>query len=199
MGGNLMKKNKIVSGIAILIMLLITVPACHRDCPTCLKPPEPGSYYVYLADYLREYNPVIWVVDSRIDAVIDSIETPSNDITVMDVSADGRYLAILIPSADTDYVFDCGSGQIVTRITPAGIPVLTNDGNSVIICNLGGGQPGKYDIATGALISHDTLIYTNYGKSLSKPWIYGTVTNFDSASICIYDYEAMQIVKAFNV
>ncbi len=172
---------------------------CCDDCPTCPGKPAPGSYYVYLSDDNQSSPAYIWVIDSGTDSLIDSIPMPYNDITYIDVSPNGDYLAGISWRHDSVYIFDTRSKEIHSSMSAGGVPIFTHDNSTILNTFTGRSNPRKCDIHTGATIAQDTLDFTPYGLCNNSPYVYGMVANYDSLPLCIYNYEEMRMVKAFRV
>ncbi|SYZ72493.1 exported hypothetical protein [Candidatus Zixiibacteriota bacterium] len=68
-----MKQNRITVGMAVLIILIIAAPACHRDCPTCPGPPAESDHLFYVANSGKQF---IKTFSAEQRKFIDSINLP---------------------------------------------------------------------------------------------------------------------------
>lgn len=186
-----MKQKIFVLTALILFSAVVLYVSCCEDCPTCPDEPTPGSYYVYIADDNQGAPAYIWVVDSRSDSLIDSILTPDDNITVMDISPDGRYLAVLAIAADSVFVFDLETKAVLISL-PGGFPFFTPDNAHLLIGDIHTEILYKYDIPHWSLAATDTIPFAPYGLFNHSPYIFGSNTGKE---YYIYDYQSMSLVK----
>jgi hypothetical protein len=195
-----MRQKFIIPASLTILASIFLFLSCCEDCPPCPTEPqplEPGSYCVYIADENQEAPGYIWVVDSKTHSLIDSIETPAPDISVIEASPDGDYLATFSPSHPSVLIYDTDDKDTVASITPKGYPLFTRDNSYLLISHITTHVLYKYEVVNWSLISSDTLPAIPGGLFYSSRHLYGR----DVAGIeyFIYDYESMSLIKADSI
>jgi hypothetical protein len=189
-------KQRLILPVGLIFLLAMgLILTCSDDCPTCPKLAIPGNYFVYMINDRQSAPDHIWIINSATDSLEDSIYTPDKNITTMDVSLNGQYLAARASAADTVYVFDVVAKTIISRLAPAGIPLFTHNNTQLVISDIRSQRLMKFDILSASLTAEDSMLFSALGLFNMSACIYGFNNNDDSSWYYIYDYEMMSVVK----
>jgi DNA-binding beta-propeller fold protein YncE len=160
-GGYLRRFKKaliIIPPVLILITLAGFIASCCEDCPTCPGPSKPYKGWLYATDYNNKW---LYMIDTDTDSVMDSanyVAEKSYIPSAIDVSADGRYLAvgyyILAPTyIGLIRIYDAQTLEVITDLPDLSIPAFVSDEN--ILLGVGSGVR-IYSIPDFTLIRYDS-------------------------------------------
>jgi hypothetical protein len=200
-GGNLKKTNKdIITALACFISLIlaIIISSCCEDCPVGPTQPEPYNGWLYATDYWYGW---IYQIDIENDSVVDSTKHEGSElwgVGAMDVSRDGRYLAVNYISdvQKKTRIFDAQTLDLLTEIDHGMRPVFVESENLLIALTHEGIR--LYSLPGFTLIEEDLLGFMAdwvlcedegllYIQSMLKP------ESSDSQFLVLYDLVTRQV------
>lgn len=120
--------RQLITAILLTCGLAALIAGCSEDCPTCPTETkvEPYRGWLYYVDANLEFYD-LYVIDMESDSIVDSIDVPGRATGGMDVSADGRYLAVVaeeeaLPDDDSlvvhlhTYVYDAQTREFIREL-----------------------------------------------------------------------------------
>jgi hypothetical protein len=211
-GGNLKRRKNLMFGIIMVSMLAglaIFIASCCEDCPTCPGPGKPYKGYAYANDIINRW---VYQIDTETDSMVDSVSydsTGNYNVLSMDVSQDGRFLAVGYYHGDhrVTCIYNAQTLDLITELTPNLVPLFISDAN-LFIGNRSLIQRSElsfYSLPDFTLIDVDTtdvfvylltyvpqldIIYAQADSNSSGP---------DSTFLVTYDYRQKEIVDQWFI
>ncbi len=195
--------RQLITAIMLMCGLAALIAGCSEDCPTCptetkVEPYKGWLYYVELNPQLYD----VYVVDMETDSIVDSIDVPTEPTGFLDVSEDGRYLAVTAsPLEDIGvhcYLYDAQTREYIGELSDRMGPFFDLTNNLVV-----GNVPvenGEYggvrvlSYPSLSLVHEDQIPGIAYGVEVIDPprhTAYGAISRRDggkSNQLYSYDY-----------
>jgi DNA-binding beta-propeller fold protein YncE len=157
--------HRLIALVAIIVTAMtlgLSVSGCSKDCPTCPtdKPVEHYKGWLYYSDCTDQFNGVT-LVDMETDSIVDSIrhEGPAMGTLGIDVSPDGRYLAVGFTGINDDTretrIYDAQTLQLLT-VLPKLYDPLFDPGSGMLIGELSHSLTW-INMPSGQVVREDTL------------------------------------------
>jgi hypothetical protein len=195
--------------VSMLAGLAMFIASCCEDCPTCPGPGKPYKGYAYANDIINRW---VYQIDTETDSMVDSVSYDSTrdyNVLSMDVSQDGRFLAVGYYHGDhrVTCIYNAQTLDLITELTPNLVPLFISDAN-LFIGNRSLIQRSElsfYSLPDFTLIDVDTtdvfvylltyvpqldIIYAQADSNSSGP---------DSTFLVTYDYRNKEICETWFI
>jgi len=168
------KKRVLRSSVLMLTVVVVwLIGGCSKDCPTCPNDKPVAHYkgWFYYTEGRADIFADLYKIDMETDSIVDSInhEDPEMWPLGMDVSADGRFLAISYSDAlitrATTRIFDAQSLTLIRELSGAWAPFFDTDRN--LMLGVRSGMAGFY-ISFLRLPAFEEVRVENVGNFLPK-------------------------------
>lgn len=148
--------------LLVSMLLLTLMSGCSDDdCETCPTCPEvkthndiyDGLLYVGMSGVPKTGDIDIYVFDTRTESLVDSIDIGSNDVGHLDITANGRYLAVGDEQATTR-IFDAKSLELIKSIGMQASPTFMSGDHYLLTHRL---KTWVYSVENFHLVHEDTV------------------------------------------
>lgn len=193
----------IILPVLILIAFAGFLASCCEECPTCPDGTESYKGWLYARD---DWHNWVYRIDIETDSLIDSVSFEEGDYSIgaIDVSQDGRYLAVVYtkaPSRAFTRIYDAQTLEFINDLDDYIIPVFVASEN--ILLGFGDGLK-IYSMPDLSLLYEDSIGQTSYPvlmenqnliyvRSLKRP------ENSDSQFIMAFDYKQWEIADTWII
>jgi WD40 repeat protein len=189
--------------VSLLAGLAMFLASCCEDCPTCPNGPEPYKGWLYAVDYWHGW---VYQIDIETDSLVDSVchELGTYDAGAIDVSQDGRYLAVVYRNAlghAFTRIYDAQTLEVIIDLDDYIIPVFVASENIL----LGFGDSVKvYSMPDLNLLHADSIGQTGdpilvEEQSLVYVWGIKRPASGDSSFIMAFDYKQWEIADTWII
>jgi WD40 repeat protein len=195
-------REVLTSALALFLMLTLVLGllgCSDDDCETCPTCPEPkthndiydGFLYVGLSGvpYLGDTD--IYIIDTKTEQVVDSITYPQRDALALDVTPDGKLLAVSDAQATTR-VYDTRTKEILASFDMQAVRGFAGNGRHLLLHRL---KTWIYSVPDLQLVHEDTIDIGDFYSSVDGNFYYSVA---DFRLFYQYSFDSLKVVRTWQ-